>query len=141
MSQRQHPLKMSSRRISLNFKKIFFYFYLLIFYFLIFGQNLFTTLSFRRRCSKKQRIYDVGFTIKYQCCSNNFVFLKSFSCIRAEKRIFDLVFFTNQEQLPISWRLIRQGCGFITFSVTVNKRRGCNIYMLQWYVETILNFF
>ena len=88
-------LKMSSRRIFLNFqkKKKTFYFYLLISCFLIFGQNVVTILSFRRRCSNKkvtfsQRVYNVGFTTKYQRCSNNVVSLKSFSCIHTEKRDF-----------------------------------------------------
>ena len=35
-----------------------------------------------------QRVYDVGFPTKYQRCNNNFAFLKSFSCIRTEKRYF-----------------------------------------------------
>ena len=56
------------------------------------------------------------------------------------KGIFDLVGFTNQEQqLPVFWRQIRQGCDLITFSVAGIKRRGYNIYMLWWYLKTILD--
>ena len=48
--------------------------------------------------------YNVGFTTKYQSCNNTVVFLKSFSCVRKEKKnIFDLVWFANQEQLPALW--------------------------------------
>ena len=70
-------------------KKKTFCFYLLISCFLIFGQNVVTKLSFRRRCYKKKslkRVYGLGFTTKYQRCSNNVMFMKSFSCIRKEIR-------------------------------------------------------
>ena len=53
----RHLLKMSSRRILSNFKNKTFYFHLFISCFLIFGQNVVTTLSFQRCCAKKSNVF------------------------------------------------------------------------------------
>ena len=66
-------------------------------------------------------------------------FLSRFLESVLRKRIFDLVWLTNQEQLPVFCWQIRQGYGLIIFFVGKIKRRGYNIYMIRWYLKTILN--
>ena len=53
-------------------------------------QVKFLTTLLQKKVTFLQRVYDIGFTTKYQRCSNNVVFLKSFYCIRTEKRDFRL---------------------------------------------------
>ena len=71
----------------LNVKKETFYFYLLTSYLLKFVQNVvtFPELFLQQKVTFLQRVYDTGFNSKYQRCSNNIVFLKSFSWICTEK--------------------------------------------------------
>ena len=79
----------------------------------------------------RRRFYDQVSTSKTSC------FWSRFPVSVQRKGIFDIVWFTNQEQLPLFWRKIQQGCGWSTFSVAGIEIRGYNIYMLQWYFKTI----
>ena len=69
-----------------------FYFYLIILCFLYLVKlchNLkFPTPLLQKNVTFLHRVYNVAFTIKYQRCSSNVVFLKSFACVRTNKRVF-----------------------------------------------------
>ena len=79
----------------------------------------------------RRRFYDQVST------SNTSCFWSRFPVSVQRKGIFDIVWFTNQEQLPLFWQKIQQGCGWGIFSVAGIEIRGYNIYMLQWYFKTI----
>ena len=131
-TSQRHLLKTSSRRIFLNFKKKHFCFIYLFLEFLYLVRKLlfFITLSFT---SVLRRSINVA-TIT-SC------FWSHFPVSVHRKGTFNLVLFTNQEQLPVFLWQIRQGCGVIKFFVAGIKRGGYNVYMLRWYWKTILNLF
>ena len=133
MCQR-HLSKMSSRRTFFFKIQTKIYFYLLISCFFIFSQNDVSTCHSDVVAPKMKRFYNV-FTTSVLRRNINVAAITSFSCIRTEKRDF----WSCLEQLSVYWWQIRQGCGLITFSVVVIKRRGYNICMLWWYFKTILN--
>ena len=146
MSFKRSFLNFSKKKIKFKFSCFHIFgqnvvttFYLPISCFHIFGQNVVITLSFRLHDSKKnivfttylrRRFYDQVSTSKTSC------FWSFFPVSVQRKGIFDIVWFTNQEQL-LFWRKIQQGCGWSTFSVAGIEIRGYNIYMLQWYFKTI----
>ena len=66
----------------------------------------------------RRRFYDQVSTSKTSC------FWSRFPVSVQRKGIFDIVWFTNQEHLPLFWREIQQGCGWSTFSVARIEIRG-----------------
>ena len=84
-ASQRHLLKMSARQIFSNSKKkenfllLFTYFLFSYIWSKRFHNVTFLASLLQKNVTFLQRVYDVGFTIQYQCCCNNVVLLKSFS--------------------------------------------------------------
>ena len=112
-------------------------------YFLIFGQNVVTTLSFRRRRSKKKIIFYNVLMTSVLGLSINVVAITSYFCICTEKTdlwsclVHCLVHLSG----TVTYFLAANSTGlwFNLFLCSGNRKTGYNIYMLRWYFKTILN--